>query len=131
MEYIALIRKEDGTEHGVEFPDFPGCVTSGTTLAEAMANAREALEMHVDGLIEDGGAVPQPSTLDAVMADSFNKDAVAALVQLPPLKSRSVRVDITMDERLLKAVDTKAKSVGSNRSRFLADAARAALERVG
>ncbi len=129
MEYIALIRKEDGTEHGVDFPDFPGCVTSGATLAEAMSNAREALALHVEGMITDGEEIPPASTLDAVMADEFNRDAVAAVVPLPPLKSKSIRVDITMDERLVKAVDAKAKSIGSNRSRFLSDAARVALER--
>lgn len=127
MEYIALICKEDGTEHGVDFPDFPGCVTSGATLDESMKNAREALALHVDGMVSDGEEIPAPSSLDAVWADPHNRDAVAALFGLPPLKTRSVRVDITMNERLLKAIDERAERVGSNQSRFLADAARAAL----
>ncbi len=33
--YIALLRKDEGSDYGVEFPDFPGCVTAGKTLEEA------------------------------------------------------------------------------------------------
>ena len=53
-EYIALIRKEADSDFGVSFPDFPGCVTAGKDLDEANAFAREALALHIEGLIEDG-----------------------------------------------------------------------------
>ena len=58
--YIALIHKDAGTDDGVSFPDFPGCVSAGTTLDEARELAVEALALHVDGMIEDGEAVPEP-----------------------------------------------------------------------
>ena len=38
--YIALLRKEKGSDYGVEFPDFPGCVTAGRTLEAAREAAR-------------------------------------------------------------------------------------------
>ena len=39
--YIALIRKDDNSDYGVSFPDFPGCVTAGSSIAEAVAMATE------------------------------------------------------------------------------------------
>ena len=54
--YIALMRKGEGSDYGVEFPDFPGCVTAGRTLDEARRMAAEALALHVEGLREDGEA---------------------------------------------------------------------------
>ncbi len=45
--YIALLRKEPGSDFGVDFPDFPGCVTAASTLEEAHRAAAEALSFHV------------------------------------------------------------------------------------
>ncbi len=67
-EYIALLRKEEGSDYGVDFPDFPGCVTAGSTLEEAMRMAVEAIELHT----EDMKALPTPSSLDEIMADPHN-----------------------------------------------------------
>jgi len=41
--YIALIHKEPKSDFGVSFPDFPGCVSAGSTLEEAASLAAEAL----------------------------------------------------------------------------------------
>ena len=49
-DYIALIRKEAGSDFGVSFPDLPGCATAGKDLDEALAFAREALALHLKGL---------------------------------------------------------------------------------
>jgi len=79
-EYIGLIHKETGSDYGVSFPDFPGCVTVGVTLDEARREAVEVLALHIDGMIEDGEAIPEPASLEAVMAQSETRDAVAFLV---------------------------------------------------
>ena len=120
--YIALLRKDPDSEYGVDFSDFPGCITAGATLEEARRMAAEALSLHANGMVEDGTALPEPSTLDAVMADRDNLDAVAFLVDLPG-ENRAVRVNITIPEDLLKQIDRAT----NNRSKFLANAARAAL----
>jgi predicted RNase H-like HicB family nuclease len=121
--YIGLIRKDDGSDFGVDFPDFPGCVTAGATIEEARRLAEEALEMHVEGMAEDGEALPAPSSLDAIMADPANADAVAFLVTLAEATDRAVRINITLPERLLRRIDARAR----NRSAFLARAAEKAL----
>ena len=124
--YIALLRKDTDSDYGVDFPDFPGCITAGTTLEEARRMAAEALSLHAAGMIEDGVALPEPSALDTIMADRDNLDAVAFLVDLPIESSRAVRVNITILEDLLKQIDRAT----NNRSKFLANAARAVLRGV-
>jgi len=89
--YIALMRKDPRSDHGVDFPDFPGCVTAGRTLDEARRMATEALAFHVDGMRQDGEPVPPPASMDAVMADRHNRDAVAFLVDLPERARRAIR----------------------------------------
>jgi len=124
--YIALLRKDPDSDYGVDFPDFPGCITAGSSLEEARVMAAEALGIHVEGMIEDGEAIPEPSSLDAVMADDHNHDAVAFIVDVPVQRSRVVRVNVTLPEDLLEQIDR----VSRNRSRFLAEAARERLRHV-
>ncbi len=78
--YIALLRKEPGTDLGVDFPDFPGCVTAGSTIEEARAMAAEALAGHTAVMVEHGESLPLPSSPEAVMADPENADALTFLV---------------------------------------------------
>ncbi len=74
-QFIALIHKDAGSDFGVSFPDLPGCVTAGATLDEARDMAAEALALHLEGMVEDGDAIPEPSSLEAVMAFVANQNA--------------------------------------------------------
>jgi predicted RNase H-like HicB family nuclease len=123
--YIALLRKEPASDFGVDFPDFPGCVTAGKTLEEARHMAAEALELHIEGMLEDREPIPEPSTLDTIMGDPENRDAVAFLVDVGTRPPKSVRINVMLPEDLVAAIDR----VATNRSRFLADAAIASLKR--
>jgi predicted RNase H-like HicB family nuclease len=44
-------------------PDLPGCITTGKTVEEIARNIREAIELHLEGMAEDGVPIPEPSTL--------------------------------------------------------------------
>lgn len=125
-QYIALIHRDAESDYGVSFPDLPGCVSAGASLDEARAMAEEALALHLEGMAEDGEAAPEPSSLDAVMADRENRDGVAILVNAD-LKTRSVRVNITLPEDTLQAIDRYAEDHGFTRSGFLAAAAKRAI----
>jgi len=81
MNYIAIINKEDGSDYGVSFPDFPGCITAGATVDEAKDMAIEALHLHIEGMVEDGEPVPTPLSLDTIMTEPVFKDGVAFLVE--------------------------------------------------
>jgi predicted RNase H-like HicB family nuclease len=126
--YIALIHKEPTSDYGVSFPDLPGCITAGTSLDDARTMAAEALALHLDGLAADGDAIPEPSSLEAVMADAENRDAVAILVDAPKSTGKSVRLNITLADDLIEQIDRHAEEHGLTRSGFLARAARRALE---
>ena len=52
--YVAVIRRDNDTDYGVDFPDFPGCISSGSTIEEAVALGREALAGHVAVMTEYG-----------------------------------------------------------------------------
>ncbi len=127
--YVALIRKASDSDYSVDFPDVPGCVTAGRDLDEALAFAREALAGHLQLLAEEGEALPEASNLEAVMADPENRDAVAALVPAPMIRGKAVRVNVMIDEYLLKSIDKLAGDRG--RSEFLAEAARARVSDAG
>lgn len=122
--YIAIIHKDPESDFGVSFPDFPGCVTAAKSLDEARSMAREALEFHIEGMLEDGEDIPAPSTLDQIMKDPDFASGVAFLVDVRP-RAKAVRVNVTLDDNLLSAI----ASVSRNRSKFLADAAWEKLER--
>jgi predicted RNase H-like HicB family nuclease len=120
VSFIAYLRKDDGSDYGVEFPDLPGCVTAGRTLDEARAMASEALAGHVAVLQDLGQPVPVPSTLEALRDDPDRGDAVVILVDLDPDLLKAERVNVMIPRHLLGRID--AASSG-NRSRFLAEAA--------
>ena len=79
-QYIGLIHKHADSDFGVPFPDFPGVASAGKTLDGARAMAEEALAFHIEGLMADGEAIPEPTRLEGVMADPENRDGVAILV---------------------------------------------------
>jgi predicted RNase H-like HicB family nuclease len=81
--YFALVRKEPESDYGVDFPDFPGCVTAGGTLEEACAMAAEALALHIEGMMEDGDLIPVPSSPEQIMADPHNTGAIVIEIAMP------------------------------------------------
>ena len=128
-QFIGLIHKEAASDFGVSFPDFPGIATAGTTLDDARAMAEEALAFHIEGLVADGEAIPEPSRLEDIMADPENRDGVAILVAVKTeARSKAVRVNVTLPEDVLQQIDRYAEAHGYTRSGFLTQAAKRAME---
>ena len=126
----ALIHEEDGV-FGISFPDFPGCVSTGASEEEALQKGMQALSFHVAGMVEDGDPIPAPQTLAGLRASSsFREDAEGAVVALVhfDVPGRAIRLNISMEERLLELVDRAAAASGQSRSAFLGDAARQRLK---
>lgn len=127
--YPARIHRQpraDGVSFGVEFPDLPGCVTVGDTLDQAARRAREALGLHLTGMIEDGDALPEPTPLDQLASDPEYPEIGRILVDAD-LPGKSVKVTITLDEGLLAAIDKAAMARHMSRSGFLAEGVRRLL----
>jgi predicted RNase H-like HicB family nuclease len=128
LQYIGLIHKDPGSDYGVSFPDLPGLITVGKDLDDARTMAEEALAFHIEGLVEDGEAIPEASSLEAIMADPENRDGVAILVAVNTDAQKTVRVNITLPADVLAQIDKFAESHGYTRSGFLAQAAKRAIE---
>lgn len=126
---VGLVHVENGS-YGIAFPDFPGVIAAARSMDEAVARGRDTLAFHVRGMVEDGDLVPVPRSLEQLKRDrDFRQDSKgAALVAVPvDLPGKSLRVNISMDEKLIDAIDRAAKAAGKSRSSYLADAARAQL----
>jgi predicted RNase H-like HicB family nuclease len=130
--YPAIISKHEGTDYGVVFPDFPGCITTGETIREAAEMAIEALALHVEGMVEDGEPLPEPSAPNAPLPDWLADlpDHTVARVLVPvEIPGRSVRINVSIDESLLARLDRAAAARGETRSGLIALAVREVISR--
>ncbi|MGK2962560.1 MAG: type II toxin-antitoxin system HicB family antitoxin [Gemmatimonadaceae bacterium] len=62
MNQYLVVMERTTTGYGVYIPDLPGCVSTGRTKAQAARNAREAIELHLEGLREEGQPIPKASS---------------------------------------------------------------------
>jgi predicted RNase H-like HicB family nuclease len=61
MRY-AIVIEQAGANFSAYVPDLPGCVATGATVAEAEAAIREAIELYLAWMSEDGLPIPAPSS---------------------------------------------------------------------
>jgi len=124
--YVAAIHKDPDSDYGVSFPDFPGCISAGATMDEAVEAAREALALHCSENLE-AGTMPAPSTLQAVASDPDFRDATLVLIPAPTKPPEVRRINVTLPDDLVERIDTAAQREGLTRSGWLAHASRRAL----
>lgn len=62
MKEYTVIYEWAGSNYSAYVPDLPGCITTGATLEETEVNMREAIELYIETLREDGKPVPEPTT---------------------------------------------------------------------
>jgi len=62
MRYAIVVEKAENN-YSAYVPDLPGCVATGQTVKEVEDEIREAIEFHIEGLREDGLAIPQPASI--------------------------------------------------------------------
>jgi predicted RNase H-like HicB family nuclease len=117
-KYIAVINKENGKQYGVIFPDFLGCITVGKNLEETKEMAQEALQFHVDGMLQDGEDLPYGKTLDEIKKKY--KKAEIFLVVAVKIKTKATRINISIDEKLLRKLDKFLLNRNETRSSFFA-----------
>jgi predicted RNase H-like HicB family nuclease len=80
--YKYLVIVEQGpNNYSAYSPDVPGCVTAGDTVEETLNNFREALQMHIEGILEDGDAIPSPSSVTAQFVE----------IEVPVLQASTVQ----------------------------------------
>ena len=129
MHFPVVLHSDDGVRYGVTVPDLPGCFSAGDTFDEALASVVEAIDLHLEGITEDGGDVPLVRTIGEHRANPDYADGVWAAVEVDVSRfdGCAEKINITVPRKLLAKIDTHAKSHGATRSGFLADAARQAM----
>lgn len=123
MRYPIVIEPgTDTTAFGVVVPDLPGCFSAGDSFQEAIDNAKEAIELHVEDLLADGAALPAMQVLEQHRANLAFAGWVWALVDIDMSRLADVteRVNITLPRRVLHIIDDAAKRAGESRSAYLA-----------
>ncbi len=63
MKRYAIVIEKSESNYGGYVPDLPGCVATGPTVEETERLLREAIEIHLDGMREDGTPIPEPSSV--------------------------------------------------------------------
>ena len=130
MKFIIAIEPgDDGHAFGVVVPDLPGCFSAGDTLDEAVDMAREAIDLFVETIIEDGAQIPAASTLAVHQANPEYAGWVWAVVDVPVEKylGPAEKINITVPRLILARIDEYARAHGQSRSGFLVEAARTAM----
>jgi len=120
--YPIYVHKDQGSAYGAIFPDFPGCFTAADELKDLPAAAQEAAEAHFGA---DSDPIPAPSSPEAWAKNKDYRGGFWLLVDidLNKVRSRAVRVNISLPESLVGRIDEAARRRGQSRSAFLAMAA--------
>ncbi len=132
MKFIVAI--EPATKRsvwGAAVPDLPGCFSAGETIDEALDNIRDAIEQHVEIMLEDGCPPPLPNPLSVHQKNPDYKGWVWAVVDVPVEKyfGPAEKINITVPRLLLARIDDYAKAHGLSRSGFLVEAARHVMQK--
>lgn len=64
--YTVIIEKAEDN-YGAYVPDLPGCISTGKTIEETKRNIQEAIELHLEGMREDGDPIPEPNSTAVVV----------------------------------------------------------------
>ena len=126
MRYPIAIETGDAKHaFGAVVPDLPGCFSAGDTLDDALTNAREAILLHLEGLLDDGKAFPAPTPIQQLQKKrSYHGWTWAVVdVDVSELGDKAARINITLPRRILRAIDAYARKQGETRSGFIARAA--------
>jgi predicted RNase H-like HicB family nuclease len=125
MQYPIFIHKDEDSAYGVIVPDLPGCFSAGDSIEEAMRNAHEAIECHIEGLLSDNDPLPLKKSVEEHLENPDLQDGVLAVIEvdISKLSGKITRINVSLPERFLEQIDEYAQSRGGNRSGFLVDAA--------
>lgn len=125
MHYPIVIHKEPNSDYGVTVPDLPGCFSAGESIDDALEQAVEAIECHIEGMLADGESFPLPTSVETHVNHPDYAGGIWATVFVDPskLSGKSRRVNITLPERLLAQMDTYAARHNQSRSGLIAQAA--------
>lgn len=128
MDFLVAVETGDeNSAYGVVVPGLPGCFSAGDTYEEALANAREAIELHIEALLDAGETIPKANTEVLIKEVKASKDYQGWLLSMvgvsPEVLDETIeRINISIPRRVLFAIDRAAQTARMNRSAFLSQA---------
>lgn len=130
---IAIEIGDAQNAYGVVVPDLPGCFSAGETFDQALINAREAIEGHLEVLADDGDPIPTATNIERHITSPDYAGWVWATVEvdISPYLGKSHKINVTLPDLLIQRIDRTVgeKNGYKSRSGFLAQAALHELER--
>ena len=105
----------------IDFPDINGCCSQAENIQDAFQMAKEALQLHIDSLVDNIKEIPEPK----ITADDIDKSKtvtmfyIDAIIPKPPVKAT-----ISLNPDILSVIDNEAKKMGFTRSGFISYAAK-------
>ncbi len=124
MQYPIFIHKDEHSDYGVTIPDLPGCFSTAGSIEEAIQNAHEAIECHLEALLMDNQELPPKKSIDQHLDQADFKDAMLAMVEVDfsKISKKVTQADISLPQSFLKQIDQYVYHCGNDRSGFLVDA---------
>jgi predicted RNase H-like HicB family nuclease len=82
-KFLVVIEKGENN-YSAYSPDVPGCVVTAKTVEEIISNMKEALEFHIEGMLEDGESFPMPKTLNYYIenTDEISSDDILTHIKV-------------------------------------------------
>lgn len=129
---IAIKQGDDITAHAIFFPDVPNLVSACDELDDILTTASECIDLHFNGLAEDGDIIPLPKKFSIHQANKAYDGMMWAWidVDLSKYDQKTHKVNITLPQFLITRIDDKVashKSLYKSRSNYLAQLAMADL----
>ncbi|WP_334472576.1 type II toxin-antitoxin system HicB family antitoxin [Arsenophonus sp. PmNCSU2021_1] len=126
MLYPIAIDKANSS-FGVRVPDIQGCFSGGETLSDAVESAKEAIEAHLELLLQEKESLPIANSIDKYLSDAEYKNVIWAVVDVDVtrLMGKTEKINVTLPSLLIHRIDQYVAShpeYGS-RSGFLAKVA--------
>lgn len=116
--FPALFESDGQDGYTVTFPDLPGCITEGDTLEEALYMAKDALELYLYNMEEDGDSIPLPSKPEKIKP---SEDAFINLIEvyMPPVRDEMANKSMNKTVTLPRWLNIAAEKANINFSQAL------------
>lgn len=109
---------QDEFGFSIEFPDLPGCFSCAENIEKALKSAKEAMQLHLYGMEQDGDEIPEPTPIFEINTNS-NQKAMLIEGWMPPFREKMTQQTINRKIKLPKWLDEIARREKVNLSVFV------------
>lgn len=117
--FIAIVQSDGDGGYTASFPDFPGCAAAAPTLDRVIAQAREALLLHIERLLEANQRIAHPTAAGAIERG----DALLLAAVEVPDDLAIAHLDLAIPALALARIESFAKRHGLTLGALLVEAA--------